>query len=110
MSVSMTKTWTPLTPENVAEVPGCVGVFEIAVDGRIVVVDYAGGINPFGLRGVLESCIERGLGTEFRYERTNAYMSRYREVAQVFANESGTVPQNLRGSDAPTGHVRQTTK
>lgn len=110
MSVSMTKSWTPLTPDHVAEVPGCVGVFEIAVEGRTVVIDYAGGNNPFGLRGALETCIERGLGTEFRYERTNAYMSRYREVAQVFANESETVPQNLRRADAPTGHVRQNTK
>lgn len=110
MSVSMTTPWTPLTPERLSEVPGCVGVFEIAVEGRTVIIDYAGGNNPFGLRGALTTCIERGLGTEFRYERTNAYMSRYREVAQVFANEFGTAPQNLRGADAPTGHVRQSRK
>jgi len=110
MSVSMTKPWSPLTSDRVAEVPGCVGVFEVAVDGVPVVIDYAGGLLPFGLRGALEVCIERGLGTEFRYERTNAYMSRYREVAQVFANDFGHQPLNLRGADAPAGHVRQTTR
>jgi hypothetical protein len=108
MSVSMTKPWIPLTPDQVADAPGCVGVFEIAVAGRTVLIDYAGGHTPFGIRGALEICVERDLGTEFRFERTNAYMSRYREVAQVFANEFGQSPQNLRGADAPTGHVRQT--
>ncbi|MGC0417715.1 DUF7508 domain-containing protein [Embleya sp. AB8] len=106
MSVSMTKAWIPLTAEHVNAVPGCVGVFEVADENGIVVIDYAGGHTSFGLRGALIQCLDQGLGRSFRYERTNAYISRYREVAQVFTNEFGTPPRNLRGADAPTGHVR----
>ncbi len=106
MSVSMTKAWTPLTAENVNTLPGCVGVFEVADDNGVVVIDYAGGQAPFGLRGALRQCLDQRLGLSFRYERTQAYISRYREVVQVFTNEFGAPPQNLRGVDAPTGHIR----
>ncbi len=107
MSVFMTKVWTPLTAEHVKAVPGCVGVFEVADENGIVVIDYAGGHTTFGLRGALTQCLDQRLGQSFRYERTNAYLSRYREVVQVFTNESGASPRNLRGVDAPTGHVRR---
>lgn len=98
------KDWIPLTPENVAALPGCVGVFEVAGAQGVTVLDYAGGRTSFGLRGALEQCL--GKGERFRYERTNAYLSRYRELAQVFRNETGAPAPNLRGAEAPTGHVR----
>ncbi|WP_033288568.1 DUF7508 domain-containing protein [Amycolatopsis jejuensis] len=98
------KDWIPLTAENVAALPGCVGVFEVADENGVTIIDYAGGRTSFGLRGALEECLGQGL--QFRYERTNAYLSRYRELAQVFRNETGRSPRNLRGAEAPAGHVR----
>ncbi|TYB48199.1 DUF7508 domain-containing protein [Actinomadura chibensis] len=102
----MTKPWTPLTAENLALVPGSVGVFEIADGGGVIAIDYAGGNSLFGLRGALQEWLRDGQELSFRYERTNAYLSRYRELVQVFANEFGAVPRNLAGADAPTGRIR----
>lgn len=108
MSVSMTKTWSPLTAEALAEVPATVGVFEIADASGVVAIDYAGGHSPFGLRGALSAWLDRGDEFTFRYERTNAYLSRFREVVQVFVNESGAPPPNLVGAEnLPTGRIRQ---
>lgn len=106
MSVAMTREWIPLTATNVATLPGCVGVFEVADENGVTVLDYAGGHTLFGLRGALKQCLDDGLGQSFRYERTNAYLSRYRELAQVCRNATGASPRNLRGADPPTGHVR----
>ncbi|GAA4383019.1 hypothetical protein GCM10023088_49350 [Actinomadura verrucosospora] len=106
MGVSMSKPWTPLRPENVAAVPASVGVFEIADESGVIAIDFAGGNSVFGLRGELEAWLGRQAGLSFRYERTNAYLSRYRELVQVFTNDSGAVPRNLAGGDAPTGRIR----
>lgn len=106
MSISMTKPWTPLTADNLARVPASVGVFEVADASGIVAIDYAGGRSVFGLRGALREWLDERPGLSFRYERTNAYLSRYRELVQVFTNESGAPPRNLAGTAAPTGRIR----
>ncbi|MFB9961248.1 DUF7508 domain-containing protein [Sinosporangium siamense] len=102
----MSKPWTPLTAENVALVPASVGVFEIADEIGVIAIDFAGGNSVFGLRGALDEWRGKQSGLLFRYERTNAYLSRYREVVQVFVNEFGAVPRNLVGVDAPAGRIR----
>ncbi|WP_131737970.1 DUF7508 domain-containing protein [Actinomadura roseirufa] len=102
----MTKPWTPLTAETLALVPGSVGVFEVADESGVIAIDYAGGNSLFGLRGALGEWLAEQRGLSFRYERTNAYLSRYRELVQVFVNDSGAVPRNLVGRDVPTGHIR----
>ncbi|NKY32794.1 hypothetical protein HGA13_06840 [Nocardia speluncae] len=107
MSIFMDKVWTPLTAENVARTPGSVGVFEVSDGNETVAIDYAGGNSLFGLRGALEEWIGKKPGLSFRYERTNSYLSRYRELVQVHTNEFGAPPQNLQGTDAPAGHIRR---
>ncbi|MBG6088904.1 DUF7508 domain-containing protein [Actinomadura viridis] len=102
----MTKPWTALTAENVAPVPASVGVFEIADESGLIAIDFAGGNSLFGLRGALQEWLGTSPGLSFRYERTNAYLSRYRELVQVFTNETGAVPRNLTGVDAPAGRIR----
>lgn len=106
MSVSMSKPWTALTAENIALVPASVGVFEIADEGGIIAIDFAGGNSLFGVRGALEEWLGKQPELSFRYERTNAYISRYRELVQVFTNDTGAAPRNLAGVDAPTGRIR----
>ncbi|MBO9524098.1 MAG: hypothetical protein J7518_21385 [Nocardioidaceae bacterium] len=105
MSVSMTKPWTPLTEESLGQVPGALGVFEVADEGGTIAIDYAGGHSPFGLRGRLQEWLGQP-GLRFRYERTNAYLSRYRELVQVFANEHGAPPRNLADAGHRLGHIR----
>ncbi|WP_327152014.1 DUF7508 domain-containing protein [Nocardia sp. NBC_01329] len=102
----MSKAWTPLTGENLAEVPASVGVFEVSDGNETIAIDFAGGRSLFGLRGSLEEWLGKQAGLSFRYERTNAYLSRYRELVQVFTNEFGSPPRNLVGTDAPTGRIR----
>ncbi|MGF6889370.1 hypothetical protein ABIA39_008837 [Nocardia sp. GAS34] len=106
MSIAMTKAWTPLTAENIAGVPASVGVFEVSDGSDIIAIDFAGGKSLFGLRGALKEWLEKRPELSFRYERTNAYLSRYRELVQVFTNEFGGPPGNLAGADAPTGRIR----
>lgn len=106
MSISMTKPWIPLTRENVARVPASVGVFQVADESGAIAIDFAGGRSLFGLRGELEVWLDRQPGLSFRYERTNSYLSRYRELVQIFTNEFGVLPRNLVGADAPTGRIR----
>ncbi|WGX96954.1 hypothetical protein [Nocardioides sp. L-11A] len=104
----MTKAWSPLTAETLAEVPATVGVFEVADASGVIGIDYAGGHSPFGLRGALQVWLDRGPGLSFRYERTNAYLSRFREVVQVFVNDTGEPPSNLADTEnLPTGRIRQ---
>jgi len=106
MSVSMTKPWRPLTAEAVARAPGAVGVLEIADESGIVAIEYAGGHSSFGLRGALAQWLGTSKELTYRYERTNAYMSRFRELVQVHANETGSLPSNLADSQMRIGHIR----
>ncbi len=107
MSIFMDKPWTPLTAENIARLPGSVGVFEVSDGTDVIAIDYAGGRSLFGLRGALEIWIGKQPGLSFRYERTNSYLSRYRELVQVHTNEFGMPPHNLQGVEAPIGHIRR---
>jgi len=108
MSTSMTKDWTPLNAGTVAMVPATVGVFEIADGDEVLEIAYAGGHSAFGLRGALQQWLDREPGLSFRYERTNAYISRFREVLQVYINDTGRPPRNPAGTEnLPTGRIRQ---
>lgn len=115
MSVRMSKPLSPLTRESVAELPAAMGVFEVADESGTIAIDYAGGKSLFGLRGALQEWLDKlsagelngqPSGLTFRYERTNAYLSRFSELVQVFTNEHGRPPQNLEGTHPLSGHIR----
>ena len=95
MSLRLEKAWIPLAEDGVAELPGQLGVYEIAnPEGEVVFVGYAGGRSRFGLRGELAAELERrGPGAaRFRYEVNMQYMSRYQELLMVHRADKGQLP------------------
>ena len=54
MPVRLDKPWIPLTPEHIAQLPGHLGVYQLAdAAGEIVYIGMAGGRSLFGLKGAL---------------------------------------------------------
>jgi hypothetical protein len=98
MAVRMNKPWTSLTPENVKQLSGQLGVYQIQdASGQIVFISYAGGRSLFGLRGELErELASRSSRYSFRCEVNMQYMTRYRELLMVHAAEHGDLPQDNR--------------
>ncbi|MDX2968135.1 DUF7508 domain-containing protein [Kribbella solani] len=95
----MIRPWLPLTAANLADVPGALGVFEISDPSGVIAIEYAGGHSSFGLRGRLERWLDERPGLSFRYERTNSYLSRYRELVRAFENEHGKPPEQPNRTD-----------
>lgn len=95
--------WRALDAEQIAALGAHMGVYEVASgDGDVVLIGYAGGRSPFGLRGELERRLaEPGRqGERFRCEITTAYLSRFKELLMVHVARHGSVPrENL--ADAP---------
>lgn len=94
MQVRLTKPWTELTTEAVARLPGQLGVYEIAdARGEVLLIGVAGGRSRFGLRGELQSQLERrGPGMRFRVEVNMQYLSRYEELLMAHRADHGQLP------------------
>lgn len=102
----MTRDWRPLTPEEVATLPGQLGVYQLADDaGEVLFIGMAGGRSLFGLRGELErECQERvgAAAVRFRVEVTMSYLTRYQELLMVYQADHGDLPEGNRGRVAVT--------
>ena len=95
MAIRPTKPWQELTTAAVRELPGQLGVFELAdAEGRVVFIGFAGGRSLFGLRSEIERAGLRlgGGGTHFRYEITMQYQSRYDELLMLHRADHGALP------------------
>ena len=104
MAVRLEKAWIPLVEQNVADLSGQLGVYEIAdASGEVVYVGYAGGRSRFGLRGELEAELERRgpEGSHFRYEVNMQYLTRYQELLMVHRADRGELPAENRGHTTP---------
>ena len=78
------------------------GVFELANDkGEIIFIGYAGGRSLFGLRGELGKLLRHSKATQFRYEITTAYLTRYQELLMVFMADHGRLPADNEGRPLP---------
>lgn len=99
MAVRMSKAWQ--SREAVAELPGHMGVFELAdADGRVLRIGYAGGRSRFGLRGEIEAALTATPdAAAFRIEVTTAYLTRYQELLMVHVADHGALP--VANSDEP---------
>ena len=110
MAVRFNKRWQALTRENVSRLACHMGVYQLADGtGAVTFIGVAGGSSPFGLRGELESHLtDTGAGTtQFRFEITTAYHSRFRELVQVYLNDHGHLPSGNQNLDASAfGRVR----
>ena len=58
MPVRLDKPWIPLTPEHIAQLPGHLGVYQLADAGEIVYIGMAGGRSLFGLKGALTEALD----------------------------------------------------
>jgi hypothetical protein len=99
MSIRLEKPWTPLTAEAEADLPGQLGVYEIAdAEGVTLFIGYAGGRSLFGLRSEVgrESECRREGSARFRYEVHTQYMSRYQELLMIHQAEHGRLPSENR--------------
>jgi hypothetical protein len=101
--------WLPLDEANVRRVGGHMGVYELAADGEVVRIGFAGGRSVFGLRGELERTLrdEAGAGAamSFRYEITTSYLSRYRELLMVYASDHGAIPAGNADTEPELGRL-----
>ena len=105
----MTKPWRDLASVSARELPGQLGVYQLADgSGQVVYIGYAGGRELFGLRSALER--QRDLmtagATQFRYEVNMQYQSRYRELLMLHVADHGAMPAgNVDDHPAHLGRI-----
>ncbi len=109
MQLRLTKPWLDLSQEAIRDLPGQLGVFQLAnAAGEVVYVVYAGGRELFGLRSALARHRELGTGsaTSFRYEVNMQYQSRHRELLMLHLADHGTLPAGNTDAHAiPLGRI-----
>jgi len=92
-ALRLDKEWVPLNEAAVAEVPGQLGVYQLADgDGTILKIGVANATQPFGLRSALGDELAAGTATSFRFERTHGYLTRWQELLMVHHADHGTLP------------------
>ncbi len=100
MAIRLDKPWRDLTEPAVRDLPGQLGVFQIADQAdAIVLIGFAGGRSLFGLRGELDRARKSGAGTRFRYEVTMQYLTRYQELLMVYLADHGRLPVGNRSDE-----------
>ncbi|MBD3647945.1 MAG: hypothetical protein HUJ31_10960 [Pseudomonadales bacterium] len=101
MSIRLEKPWIPLTADNVEQVAGHMGVYQLgSANGEVVFVGMAGGRSLFGLRGELQARLGSTSATQFRYEVNTAYLTRYRELLMIHRADFGSLPAENSEEDA----------
>lgn len=102
MAIRLVKPWRALEADEVARLPGQLGVYEIAdPSGAVRFLGVAGGRSRFGLRGELEAELaRRGPGFRFRVEVNVQYHTRYRELLMLHRADHGALPPE---NEAPPG-------
>ena len=109
MKLRLEKPWMDLTAENVARLPGQLGVYQVAAaDGQIEHIGYAGARELFGLRSALERELrQHPAGARFRVEVNTQYQSRWRELLMLHVLDHGALPPgNQTDRPATLGRLR----
>lgn len=101
------KPWRPLTAEEIARLPGQLGVYQIAdASGAILQIGQAGARSPFGLRSELQrELAERGDGHQFRVEVNQQYRTRWFELLMVHKADHGNLPPDNAKNPPPLGRL-----
>ena len=110
MAIRLVKPWRALEADEVARLPGQLGVYQVAGgedesgvpgSGDVLYIGVAGGRSRFGLRGELEAELaRRGPGFRFRVEVNTQYHTRYRELLMLHRADHGVLPPE---NEAPPG-------
>src|SRR5262245_53103862 len=95
MTIRLDKPWIPLTQTHVAQLPGHLGVYQLAdAVGAIGYMGVGGGHSLFGLKGALTDVLQAppAGATQFRYEVTMAYHTRYLELLAAYRYDHDRLP------------------
>lgn len=105
-ALGISKPWRALIEPEVAEVPGQLGVYELAdATGTVVKIGYAGGREPFGLRSALARELTEARATHFRVELNHAYLTRWQELLMLHVAEYGELPPDNVGEPVALGRL-----
>lgn len=104
------KPWRPLTAEEIARLPGQLGVYQVAdATGAVLYIGQAGARAPFGLRSELQrELAERGSGRQFRVEVNQQYRTRWFELLMVYQADHGCLPPDNEKNPPPLGRLSPT--
>jgi hypothetical protein len=101
------KPWRPLTAEEIARLPGQLGVYQVAdATGTILFIGQAGARATFGLRSELQrELAERGADHQFRVEVNMQYRTRWFELLMVHQADHGELPPDNAKNPPPLGRL-----
>ena len=101
------KPWRPLTAEEIARLPGQLGVYQVAdATGAILFIGQAGARATFGMRSELQrELAERGVGHQFRVEVNMQYRTRWFELLMVHKADHGELPRDNAKNPPPLGRL-----
>ena len=101
------KPWRPLTAEEIARLPGQLGIYQVAdVAGTLLYIGQAGARAPFGLRSELQrELAERGPDHKFRVEVNQQYRTRWFELLMVHQADHGSLPPDNAKNPPPLGRL-----
>lgn len=101
------KPWQTFDPRAAKEIPPVTGVYELGdQEGNVLYIGYAGGREPFGMRGRIEghfseeerNAVVREGARRYRYEVNAQYLTRHIELLTRYRDEHGRLPE---GNEAP---------
>ena len=103
MAVRLNNPWRAANEEEIARLPGQLGVFELGDDDEeIIFIGCADGRSLFGLRSAVADALrETGEASRFRIEVTTAYRSRHLELLMVFQADHDTLPRCNQSTQLP---------
>ena len=116
MGIRLTKPWLDLASLDTGEIPGQLGVFQLAsAEGVVLYIGYAGGNELFGLRSAIPAAVEAvteavASGASetpalVRYELTSGYLSRWEELLMIHLHDAGERPPGNGPLDHPRGRL-----
>lgn len=103
----LNKPWQSFDPAATKEIPPVTGVYELGdEEGNVIYIGYAGGREPFGMRGRIErhfseeegNAVVRERARRYRYEVNAQYLTRHIELLTRYRDEHGRLPE---GNEAP---------
>ena len=103
----LSKPWQTFDPARAKEIPPVTGVYELADEqGDVIYIGYAGGREPFGIRGRIQrhfspeeaNPVIGARARRFRCEVNAQYLTRHIELLTRYRDERGCLPE---GNEAP---------
>lgn len=110
MGIRLDKPWQRLDDGAIDALPAQLGVYHIAdAEGTVLSVGYAGAHELFGMQSALRREMEQhGGATQFRFEFTSNYRSRWDELLMLHLADHGELPEPQRDQAQRVGRLSPT--